>query len=373
MSNEQTDWVGVAADLATDFDKRAEELDRTGAFCAENVARLREVGLVSAPVPADLGGGGASYATTSAVLRALGRGCGPTAVTLSMHYHLLAAQCWRHVRELPAPALARVAEGDLVLISTGASDWLSSNGEATAVDGGYRVRARKSPASGCPAGDVLVTSVRREDGADGPTVLHCSVPFTADGVSIEETWDTMGQRATGSHTVVLDDVYVPAESVALERPADRWHPVFNTVAGVALPLIMSAYLGIADRIVDEVVELAGPRAEDHHVAPLVGEMLRHRAVAEDAVAAEVRRVDEYAFEATDDQGRAALARKVNAAEAVEAVARTAVTIAGGAGFHRGLPIERLYRDAMGAAFHPLPTPRADRFLGRLALGVDPAS
>ena len=44
-----------------------------------------------------------------------------------------------------------------MLVSTGASDWLDSSGTAVRVDGGFRITARKMPASGCPAGDVLVT------------------------------------------------------------------------------------------------------------------------------------------------------------------------------------------------------------------------
>lgn len=106
--------------------------------------------------------------------------------------------------------------------------------------------ARKSPASGCEAGHILVTSIRWDEAPDGPKVLHCAVPIGAEGVRIERTWDTLGLRATGSHTVVLDEVFVPDAAVSLIRPADQWHPVWNVVMGAAMPLILSAYLGIAD-------------------------------------------------------------------------------------------------------------------------------
>ena len=61
--------------------------------------------------------------------------------------------------------------------------------------------------------------------------------------------------------MVLDDVFVPDAAVSLVRPADVWHPVWSTVLGTALPLIMSAYLGIADRAVEEAVRLASARAD----------------------------------------------------------------------------------------------------------------
>ena len=108
---------------------------------------------------------------------------------------------------------------------------------------------------------MLVTSFRWDDSPDGPQVLHGSVPFAADGVSIEPTWDTLGLRATGSHTVVLDGVFVPDEAVSLTRPADVWHPVWNIVLGAALPLIMAAYLGVADAAVDLALDGAAGRAD----------------------------------------------------------------------------------------------------------------
>jgi len=73
-----------------------------------------------------------------------------------------------------------VAQEQLMLVSTGASDWIESHGSASAVEGGFRVSARKSPASGAPAGAVLVSSARWETAPDGPQVIHFSVPFAAD-------------------------------------------------------------------------------------------------------------------------------------------------------------------------------------------------
>ena len=55
-----------------------------------------------------------------------------------------------------------------MLVSTGASDWVGSNGTALKVDGGYRVSGRKANASGCEVGNVLVTSIRWDDAPDGP-------------------------------------------------------------------------------------------------------------------------------------------------------------------------------------------------------------
>ncbi len=288
-----------------------------------------------------------------------------------MHSHLVAAQVWRHHHGLPAPVLNRLATDQVVLISTGASDWLESSGTATKVDGGYRVSARKMPASGCPAGDVLVTSVRWNDAPDGPQVLHISIPFAADGLSIDETWDTMGMRGTGSHTVVLDDVYVPDGAVALARPAGNWHPVWSIVLGAALPLIMATYVGVAELATERAVLMAHTKADRPDLAPLVGRMHNRLTAARDAVRAMIDASDDLRFDDTLQHAASSLTRKTNAAEACTDAVRLALEVGGGAAFARSATIERLVRDVHASLCHPLPAAQQERFCGRIAFGLDP--
>jgi acyl-CoA dehydrogenase len=205
---------------------------------------------------------------------------------------------------------------------------MSSNGTAVRVDGGYRVSARKPNSSGCEIGNVLVTSFRWDDAPDGPQVLHCSIPLAADGVSIDLTWDTLGLRATGSHTVVLDDVFVPDAAVSIACPADVWHPVWNAILGAAMPLIMSAYLGIADAAVDIAVAHSAGRTESH-VHQLLGEMLDAHTIASDVVAKMLESADDLRFDNVDEHGSRTLCRKTVAAEAIGTV-RLAIKTTGGA-------------------------------------------
>ena len=76
----------------------------------------------------------------------------------------------------------------------------------------FRVSARKIFGSGVPQGDLLVTSAPYDDPTDGPTVLHFPVPLKAEGVTVLDTWRTMTMRATGSHDVLLEGVFVPEAS-----------------------------------------------------------------------------------------------------------------------------------------------------------------
>jgi alkylation response protein AidB-like acyl-CoA dehydrogenase len=366
-----TQWVALARDIGRQISPHAAELDRAGEFVHESFGLIRETGLSSMLVPSEFGGGGATHAEACAVLTELGRACSATAVTLSMHFHLVATQVWRHKHGQPAETvLTKVARERIILISTGASDWVDASGNAIAVEGGYRISARKSPSSGCPTGDVLVTSIPWADGPDGPCVIHCSVPFSAQGLSIEKTWDTLGLRSTGSDTVVLDDVFVPDSAVSLIRPAGQWHPAWNAVLGSALPLIMAAYIGIGEAAVATATTMASAKASQPHVAPLVGEMYNHLATAQDAVQSMTLRSDDLQFDNTDDHAAFVLTRKTVAAEALIKTVRTAIDIAGGAGYSKSFDLERLYRDVHGGTFHPLPAAKQVLFTGRHAMGLD---
>lgn len=366
-----SEWVAAARMLAPKLAERSAKHDRDGTFVDDCFDELRAQEFMSLSVPLELGGGGASHAESCAVLSELARGCPSTSLSYSMHLHVVGAQVWRHHHDLPAPVLAKVAANQMTLISTGASDWIESSGNADKVDGGFRVSARKTPASGCPAGDVLVTSICWDDAPDGPKVIHCSVPFGADGVSIVPTWDTMGMRGTGSDTVVLEDVFVPDESVALIRPASVWHPVWSIVLGTALPLIMSVYVGIAEVAAERAIELAGRRAERPEVALLTGRMLNRLAVARDTVRSMIDASNDLHFDNTLEAAGLALTRKTNAAEACIDTVRTALEVGGGPAFGRLNGIEQLFRDVHGALYHPLSATRQECFTGRLALGLDP--
>src|SRR5262249_10711143 len=142
--------------------------------------------------------------------------------------------------------LRRVATEDLILVSSGGSDWLDSAGAATKGNGGYRITPRKVFSSGFPAGDLLMTSAGYQDPSAGPARVHFGVSLKSEGVKILDTWRAMGMRGTGSHDVELKDVFVPDAAIAARRPQGKWHPLYHTISMIAFPLIYSTYVGVAD-------------------------------------------------------------------------------------------------------------------------------
>src|SRR5215831_8106412 len=93
--SETSTWVTVAEELGPAFASRAARHDLDDSFVLENYAELKAKGIFGAGVPAELGGGGASFAELSACLRLLARSCGATALALAMHTHQVAGLVWR--------------------------------------------------------------------------------------------------------------------------------------------------------------------------------------------------------------------------------------------------------------------------------------
>jgi alkylation response protein AidB-like acyl-CoA dehydrogenase len=365
MTNSKTShWIEVIHDLGKEFAQRAARHDGDDAFVSLNYAELKERRVLSAAIPEELGGGGASHREVCETLRTLAHYCSSTALALSMHQHLVAATVWKYRRGQGGDALLKnVAEKQLVLVSTGAGDWLESNGSATKTDGGYRVNARKHFASQSPVGDILVTSAPYME-----EVLHFPVPMSAAGVTVLDDWRALGMRGTGSNTVKLENVFVPENAIVLRRPKGAYHPLWNIVLTVALPLIMSVYVGIAQKAAElSINQIRRRKNTKAHVPYLVGEMNNHLTAAEIQWNDMLRIANNYDFEPVDRNGHDILTRKTNVANAVIGVVTKAMEIAGGEGFYRDFGLERLFRDVQAVRYHPLPERHQTYFSGEFLL------
>lgn len=363
-------WYDVADRIAAQIGKTAGAHDRDGSFVGENYALLREAGLIGAAVPIALGGDGVDYRTLCGVVRRLAKACGSTALAFSMHCHLVAAAVWRWEKQ-QAPTdglLRRVAAENLVLVSSGGSDWLASAGTATLVDGGFRIDARKIFSSGSPAGDLLMTSAVYDDPEAGPTVLHFGVSLKAEGVTILDTWDAMGMRGTGSNDVELNGVFLADAAVSGRRPQGKWHPLFHIISMIAFPLIYSAYVGVAEAARDAALDAAKRRRANASLIGLAGEMQNAFWTAETALDAMIAAA-EMAQPGPATTSSVMTGRTVVGRAAIRTV-ELAMEAAGGGAFYKSSPIERAFRDVQGARFHPLQEPAQKELSGRLALGLD---
>ena len=364
--------IDAAASLGSAFAGNSAQFECKDEFVDANYDALKARKVFSAQVPEYLGGEGVSHREMCAFLRRLSHDCPSTALAVSMHQHLVSAARKNHEDGKPGKALLeKVADGELVLVSTGANDWLDSNGEARKVEGGYRVKAVKPFGSGSPRGGIAITSCAYDCPDDGPSVLHFPVSLKAEGVELLGDWEAMGMRATGSQTIRFNDVFVPEEAVGLKRPRGPYHAAFSVIVTVAMPLIMSVYVGLAESAAALALEKAKARANDPLTALQVGEMQNLLVTAQLAVDSMIALCDDLAFTPSEALASQILSRKTICANAVIAVTEKALEVCGGSGFMRKAGIERLLRDAHAGQFHPLPEKRQQMFTGRVALGLTP--
>jgi acyl-CoA dehydrogenase len=361
-------WQEILEKIGPELERRGRDCDRMGTFVSANLNELQHHGFFALGVPADLGGGGLDFAGMCAMLRALGRWDGSTALTLSMHTHQVMVPEWKR-RVMGAPTeglLKRVAEEGVRLVSSGGSDWLPGSGRAEKVDGGYLITARKVFSSGSPDGQLLMTSAVYNDPAKGPQVIHFPLSLKADGVKVLSNWDTLGMRGTGSNDVEIDGVFVPDSAIAATRDPDVWHPLFHLISMIAMPLVYSVYAGIADGIRQNALELARKKKGDPALLMAVGEMENAYASLNLAQTALTACGNDKPSEETTN--RVMTLRQLVGKAALE-VGSKALDVGSGAGFYRAAGLELRFRDMQASRFHPLQDRTQQFYAARMALGM----
>jgi alkylation response protein AidB-like acyl-CoA dehydrogenase len=204
-------------------------------------------------------------------------------------------------------------------------------------------------------------------------VLHFSVPTSADGVSFTDDWNTLGMRATGSNTVVLNRVFVPDQAVSVRRPRGQWHPAWSVTLTVAVPIFMAPYVGIAEAASELALGMAAKKADVSYMPYLAGELENLLMQTRLSWRSTVDNAADLDFLPDLRRANDALIGKTLCANAALATVRKAMEIAGGPGFFRGCALERMLRDVSAAPYHPLPEKRQLHFSGMIALKRDPVT
>lgn len=371
-SGDLDQFVTFAAELGRQFAEHSARHDRDGTFVDEAFAVLRDSGYLALAVPTELGGMGATIGQVAMAQAEMARHDASAALAIAMHLHVTLFGAWRFRRTMPGAEnmLRRVVDERIVLVSTGGADFTRPNGEATKVDGGFRVSGRKVFASQVPQGDVFSTMFTYDDPEAGRQVLSMAIPVRAEGVSILDTWDTMGMRGTGSHDVMMSDVFVGDAQVMSRRPWGVLDPPLMTIMSHAIPVISGVYLGVAEGARDQVIATTSgtEKALDPLIQRLVGLMDYKLRVARWSLVGALTEVGDDPAPSMQNVVAVMQAKRAIAQEAVSAC-DTALEITGGSGYFRRAGLEQALRDVKAVIFHPLPPELTLLHAGKVALGV----
>ncbi len=227
--------IELPTDMLERFRARAGELDQTNAYFAEDLAELRAVGYLAAAVPSHFGGGGLTLAELAASQRRLARYAPATALAMSMHSYWVGIAT--ELEQSGDPSLRWVFEAATAgeVFAAGHAEAgndipvLLSTCQAERVEGGYRFTGRKQFGSNGPAWRWLGAHAIDASAPAGPQVVHAFIDRASPGLTVVETWNTLGMRPTQSHDTILDAVFVPDDRIGCVAPAgdgsDRsWWP-----------------------------------------------------------------------------------------------------------------------------------------------------
>lgn len=398
-------FVEMAEKHAADFAPRAAAHDADGSFPYENIEEMKASGFTLAPLPEYHGGIGLESVHDLMVgVSRLARADGSTAIAINMHL----AAAWIVSRNLAAAVRAGDLNGrdslSLFLgLLGGGSIVLTNATEAGTTPGwpqaeltpdpggdGWLLNGTKIFSTLSPVADVFLVAarVKRDDGSYGACL---AVVFKGSpGQNVNDDWDALGMRASGSGSVSYTDCGV-ADSLVLQT--GEWGQIdtmFLTVQTAGNLGLLGAFVGIAEAAADIAVQLASTRrkapsgrliGERHGTQHAVAEMRASLVTARSGVERIGRILDD---ELVFVEERPPLARMhelmaefqatklvVNRA-AIDAVDK-AMQISGGAGYMSANPLSRLYRDVRAGPFMQTYSPNeAYEYVGKVTLGLDPS-
>ncbi|MGN6293532.1 MAG: acyl-CoA dehydrogenase family protein [Chitinophagaceae bacterium] len=360
----------ILTELGPEIEEHGLACDTENKFAEKNFSILKDKGVYKALIPAELGGGGVLYSELCYFLKDLAQYCPSTSLALSMHMHLVAVLVFRHTNgdAGATKTLNAVVEKDLVLLSTGGGDWVSSNGAAKKTDGGYIINCKKSFCSGSPIANIAVMSCAYDDGTK-EQVLHFSVPLNTNGVEIIYDWDAMGMRGTGSNSISFKDVFVPEEKITLVRERGKWHPVWDVISTFAFPVFISPYAGIVEAINKKTIALFSKkdRHEPYAVSSL-GEMHNHYQITKMALQRLIDNANNLNIKPNSDSAAVALQAKSLITQHGRISAQASMESLGGYSYYHKAGIERLYRDLLAGEFHPMQVSKQKEMLGNYLVG-----
>lgn len=375
----QHDVLAAARDVAAEIAGRADRHDREGSFSQANIDALWNAGIGSVSLPARFGGPGADLRTVARVVSTIGAADASTALIWVMHLIYLqvlavdefglapAVRDRIYASSLAGPALINALRVEPEL-GTPARGGVPAT-VARRTSDGWRLSGHKTFCTGSYGLRWLVVWAATQDDPEGLRAGPFIVPAHAPGITIEETWDHLGMRASASHDMRLRETPIPLDHAAGLVPAGEPDGGLRTpeAMGAMILLLVAVYDGVARAARDWLVGYLNERTPTNLGAPLATLPRFQAAVGEiDALLhANDALLDALA---ADPGGGAAGVTKVVVTRNVIAVAEQAVALVGNAGLTRHHPVQRHLRDALCSRIH---SPQDDTILtgaGRAALG-----
>lgn len=375
QNDRQRNLVDLAGELADAFSERGEAYDREDEFPYENFNDLKKKGYGTLSLPKEYGGEEISLYELVMVQERLATGDAATALSIGWHLgglmELTETRTWDEgvFKELCEEIVTNSA-----LINRAASEPATGSPtrgglpetKAVKTEEGWNLNGRKSFTSMARILDYSLVSATIGDTEDKGFFL---VNHDLEGVSIEDTWDTISMKGTGSDDLVLTDVHLPSYAL-VER--DSVNPRGkNDLPKAWLLHIPACYIGVAIAARNYAIQFAKDYSPNSLPGPIKDVPEVQRKIGE--IELELFKARQILYSVADKWVGEPEKRKVMASELASVkhvvtnsafhIVDTAMRIVGARSLFRSNPMQRYYRDVRAGLHNP---PMDDMVIAMLA-------
>jgi alkylation response protein AidB-like acyl-CoA dehydrogenase len=263
--------------IAQDAKDRRSANSEAHPYLAWDVIRQSRLGALRLPI--ERGGGGASIRELFEVIIKLAEADSDVAHSLRAHYSFVESLLIAPRDEQRDYWLQKIADGHII---GNATTELSSKNVGTKVfetklsrDGDhYRLNGTKYFSTGTLYADfVLVTA-----SAVGETALSVVIPTNREGVILEDDWDGIGQKLTGSGTTRFNNVLVKQEEIAgtydKKTPFNSYLQLYlhAVITGIMYNVVTDAAALVQNRKRTFSFAAANTPSEDPQLQQIIGEI-----------------------------------------------------------------------------------------------------
>lgn len=371
--NEEKDFtkrVSKLSELSRNFFERAKEVDENGSFPFENMKELQQSGYTTLTIPKEFGGQEISLYELVRFQEVIAQGDGSTALSIGWHMGVVRNMYeanWQ--KETLKEVYNQLLNGALI------------NGAATEPQTGSPTRGGKPQTTAEKNGENWVINGHKSFTTMSPVldfflvtasikgtdeVGNFLIPKDCNGIRIENTWDSIALRGTGSNDVYFEAVEIPAhyfvEKLERRKKVNPW-----------LLHIPACYLGIAGAAQTEAVTFAknyspnsinGTISDIPSVRAKIGEMELKMQTAKHFLYSVSKKWDESSVEQQSHLLPELSAVKLVVTNIAIEVVDIAMRIVGARSLSAKSPLQRYYRDVRAGLHNP---PMDDMTIEQLAV------
>ena len=352
--------LNVMGKLAETFRNRAGVMDEQGSFPFENINDLKESGYTALTVPKQYGGKEISLYELVRLQERLAEGDGSTGLSIGWHMGIIKNLAEKRLWEesLFKKVCEDVMKGALINAAatepqTG-SPTRGGKPQTTAkkAEGNWIIGGRKTFTTLAPVLDYFIVSAAIHGSDETGNFL---IPRSEKGVRIEETWDSVAMRGTGSHDLLLEEVKIPAEYFV-----EQFEPG-NKKANGWLLHIPACYLGIAQAAQTYAVQFAkeyspnsisGSIIDLPNVQVKIGEMELQLMNSRHFLYSVARRWDSASEEERELMQPELGAVKLAVTNSAISVVDLSMRVVGARSLSLKSPLQRYYRDVRAGLHNP---------------------